>query len=288
MPKSETEVSATSVVQILVPKDMSGLIIGRGGEKIRRVMEESGCKIAFASEVKQEDQKLCSLIGTEENIKVAKRLIKQILSMTYEKMMIPNYMVGAIIGRGGERIRRIMEESGCKIAVAKEVNLEIQRSVTLTGTKENIVVGRKMIEKIVQKEDIRGDLDIVYGLGKDGNLEIRKEHFIMIGKKAMCKAGKLLKVSKPSDALNTLLDVMKFTKFEFSDDTMGDIKMGILMEDIMIKYLQICGNLKKSRKAMKCLSRYKNICQNHNMAIMATSLQDHLHMSEKRIEASKR
>ena len=139
MPKSETEVSATSVVQILVPKDMVGVIIGRGGEKIRRVMEESGCKISFASEVKQEDQKLCSLIGTEENIKVAKRLIKQIISMTYDKMMIPNDMVRAIIGRGGKRIWRIMEESGCKIAIDGKVM--IQRSVTLTGTKENIVVG---------------------------------------------------------------------------------------------------------------------------------------------------
>ena len=61
-----------------------------------------------------------------------------------------------------------------------------------------------MIEEIVHEEEIRGDLDIVYDLGKDGNLEIRKEHFTIIGKKAMCKADKLLKVGKPSDALNTL------------------------------------------------------------------------------------
>ena len=103
----------------------------------------------------------------------------------------------------------------------------------------------------------------------------------------MFKADKILKVGKPSDALNALLDIMRFTKFEFSDDTMGDIKIRILMEDIMIKYLQICGNLEKSREAKECLSRYKNICHNHNLVTKATNVQDQLHKLEKMIEAGK-
>ena len=81
MPKSKTEVSATSVVQILVPKDMVGVIIGRGGGKIRAIKEESRCKITFAAEANQEDQRPCSFIGTKENTEVARRLIERIISM---------------------------------------------------------------------------------------------------------------------------------------------------------------------------------------------------------------
>ena len=140
--------------------DMVRRIIGQGGEKIREIQEVSGCKIDIAQEVIQKDQCSCSLIGTNENIEVAIELIQQTISMpmTFEvKMMIPNDMVGAIIGRGGMRIRRIQDESRCKIDFDKNVN-QVQRTCSIIGTEENIAVAKRMIQKIVQNEEKRRDL----------------------------------------------------------------------------------------------------------------------------------
>ena len=37
-----------------------------------------------------------------------------------ELMMVPDKMVGLIIGRGGEQITRLQAESGCKIQMAQD------------------------------------------------------------------------------------------------------------------------------------------------------------------------
>ena len=39
---------------------------------------------------------------------------------TTELMMVPDKMVGLIIGRGGEQITRLQAESGCKIQMAQD------------------------------------------------------------------------------------------------------------------------------------------------------------------------
>ena len=154
--------------------DMVRRIIGQGGEKIREIQEVSGCKIDIAQEVIQKDQCSCSLIGTNENIEVAIELIQQTISMpmTFEvKMMIPNDMVGAIIGRGGMRIRRIQDESRCKIDFDKNVN-QVQRSCSFIGTEENIAVAKRMIQEIIQiKNDVsRRDLN---GKQKENIIDIK-------------------------------------------------------------------------------------------------------------------
>ena len=40
--------------------------------------------------------------------------------VTSEQVMVPDKMVGMIIGRGGEQITRLQADSGCKIQMAQE------------------------------------------------------------------------------------------------------------------------------------------------------------------------
>ena len=51
--------------------------------------------------------------------------------------MVPDKMVGMIIGRGGEQITRLQAESGCKIQMAQESGVNYsgqpERMCTLTG-----------------------------------------------------------------------------------------------------------------------------------------------------------
>ena len=51
-----------------------------------------------------------------------------------EVIMVPDKMVGLIIGRGGEQITRLQAETGCKIQMAADSQGMPERQCTLTGT----------------------------------------------------------------------------------------------------------------------------------------------------------
>uniref|UniRef100_A0A667ZMM4 KH-type splicing regulatory protein n=1 Tax=Myripristis murdjan TaxID=586833 RepID=A0A667ZMM4_9TELE len=51
---------------------------------------------------------------------------------------VPDGMVGLIIGRGGEQINKIQQDSGCKVQIAPDSGGLPERSVSLTGTADAI------------------------------------------------------------------------------------------------------------------------------------------------------
>ena len=55
-----------------------------------------------------------------------------------EIVMVPDKMVGLIIGRGGEQITRLQAETGCKIQMAADSQGMPERQCTLTGTPQAI------------------------------------------------------------------------------------------------------------------------------------------------------
>ncbi|KAK6312267.1 hypothetical protein J4Q44_G00179310 [Coregonus suidteri] len=56
------------------------------------------------------------------------------LTTTSEEYSVPDGMVGLIIGRGGEQINKIQQESGCKVQIAPDSGGLPERSVSLTGS----------------------------------------------------------------------------------------------------------------------------------------------------------
>lgn len=71
---------------------------------------------------------------------------------TTELMMVPDKMVGLIIGRGGEQITRLQAESGCKIQMAQDSQGMPERQCTLTGPPSAIAQARAAIERIIASE----------------------------------------------------------------------------------------------------------------------------------------
>ena len=71
---------------------------------------------------------------------------------TTELMMVPDKMVGLIIGRGGEQITRLQAESGCKIQMAQDSQGMPERQCTLTGPPMAIAQARAAIERIIASE----------------------------------------------------------------------------------------------------------------------------------------
>merc|ERR1719422_1604419 len=76
--------------------------------------------------------------------------------MGSEQVMVPDNMVGLIIGRGGEQITRLQAESGCKIQMSQGSQGMPHRLCTLTGSPEAIGVARGLIDNIIANEGSRG------------------------------------------------------------------------------------------------------------------------------------
>lgn len=65
---------------------------------------------------------------------------------------MPNECVGLIIGKGGETIRQLQQESGAKIQVAKkEMQNTGVRNVFVDGPSERYELAKKLIENIVNE-----------------------------------------------------------------------------------------------------------------------------------------
>uniref|UniRef100_A0A8C0BXG4 Far upstream element binding protein 1 n=1 Tax=Buteo japonicus TaxID=224669 RepID=A0A8C0BXG4_9AVES len=135
-----------------VPDGMVGFIIGRGGEQISRIQQESGCKIQIAPDSGGLPERSCMLTGTPESVQSAKRLLDQIVEKgrpapgfhhgdgpgnAVQEIMIPASKAGLVIGKGGETIKQLQvymcqngHDSRCKESFriqSKEMVLELIR-----------------------------------------------------------------------------------------------------------------------------------------------------------------
>uniref|UniRef100_A0A3P9DDE5 KH-type splicing regulatory protein n=1 Tax=Maylandia zebra TaxID=106582 RepID=A0A3P9DDE5_9CICH len=124
-----------------VPDSMVGLIIGRGGEQINKIQQESGCKVQIAPDSGGLPERNVSLTGTQDSIQKAKRLLNEIVSRgrgtpplssyhdssngqngAVHEMMIPAGKAGLVIGKGGETIKQLQERAGVKMILIQDAS----------------------------------------------------------------------------------------------------------------------------------------------------------------------
>lgn len=62
-----------------------------------------------------------------------------------QQIFIPNDMVGCIIGKGGNRIKEIRQQSQCQVRVAEAGNAQGERLITISGTPEGCQMALYML-----------------------------------------------------------------------------------------------------------------------------------------------
>ncbi|KAI8935014.1 hypothetical protein NX059_008679 [Plenodomus lindquistii] len=181
--------------QIMVPDRTVGLIIGRGGETIRDLQERSGCHVNIVGENKSVNGlRPVNLIGSPAAAAHAKELIMEIVDSDTKQMdannqqpqqqapqrnaqrdnfdpyagagagagagkindsiMVPSDAVGMIIGKGGETIKSMQSDTGCKINVSQASGADIEREIGLVGTRQAIEDAKRAIwEKVDQVKE---------------------------------------------------------------------------------------------------------------------------------------
>ena len=160
--------------EVLCPSESAGKVIGHGGESINTIQSSSGAhvKIQPSSEVAPGQPRKIYITGAVANVAEASRMVNEIIrehqaeksaaaaksglgvsggssiaerassSSKREEMPVPIDMalVGRIIGRGGETIRRLSEESGARLQIERD-----QGRVMIRGDHEACVRARELI-----------------------------------------------------------------------------------------------------------------------------------------------
>ena len=159
---------------IMVPDKMVGLIIGRGGEQITRLQAEYGCKIQMAQDSGGLPDRQCTLTGSPEATQAARAAIERIVANEgngpprggggmpmgggggFYEMMVPGHKVGLIIGKGGETIKSLQEQSGAKIVIIQDTpEAAMEKPLRITGTPEGVEQAKQLVTEILSSGDDR-------------------------------------------------------------------------------------------------------------------------------------
>ncbi|XP_063829204.1 tudor and KH domain-containing protein homolog [Ostrinia nubilalis] len=156
--------SRINVIEINIPKSIVPALIGRSGSNIKEIERKSGALIHF-KKFSDKDYDVCIVRGRSEASQLAETLIHDFIKeqplIVDDKIEVPGWACGRIIGVGGENINDISHRSGARVKIDGP-NLgdrATQRQVSIKGTKEQIEVAKGLIEKCVAQEKCRREIE---------------------------------------------------------------------------------------------------------------------------------
>ncbi|XP_056327802.1 far upstream element-binding protein 1 isoform X2 [Danio aesculapii] len=155
-----------------VPDGMVGFIIGRGGEQISRLQQESGCKIQIAPDSGGMPDRSVTLTGSPDAIMTAKRLLSEIVEkgrpspafhhndgpgMSVHEMMIPASKAGLVIGKGGETIKQLQERAGVKMVMIQDgpQNTGADKPLRISGDPFKVQQAKDMVMDLIRDQGFR-------------------------------------------------------------------------------------------------------------------------------------
>uniref|UniRef100_A0A4W5R966 KH-type splicing regulatory protein n=1 Tax=Hucho hucho TaxID=62062 RepID=A0A4W5R966_9TELE len=166
----------TTSEEYSVPDGMVGLIIGRGGEQINKIQQESGCKVQIAPDSGGLPERSVSLTGSPDSIQKAKILLDEIVSRgrgtppssfheatngqsgSGQEMMIPAGKAGLIIGKGGETIKQLQERAGVKMILIQDASQgpNMDKPLRIIGEPYKVEQAMELVQEILRERDQPG------------------------------------------------------------------------------------------------------------------------------------
>ncbi|KAM7344454.1 P-element somatic inhibitor isoform 2-T2 [Cochliomyia hominivorax] len=177
--------------EVFVPKLAVGVVIGKGGDMIRKIQQECGCKLQFIQGKNDEPgDRRCLIQGTRQQVDDAKRMIDGLIENVMQRnrngngaggnggdngnsnygygygvnhaqqpareeitFMVPASKCGIVIGRGGETIKLINQQSGAYCEMDRNaVNPPSEKLFKCKGTPEQVEAARQMIAEKINME----------------------------------------------------------------------------------------------------------------------------------------
>eukprot|EP01116_Phalansterium_solitarium_P020224 TRINITY_DN58_c4_g1_i1.p1 TRINITY_DN58_c4_g1~~TRINITY_DN58_c4_g1_i1.p1 ORF type:complete len:488 (-),score=148.15 TRINITY_DN58_c4_g1_i1:367-1830(-) len=152
------------VVRALLPAQVVGALIGRGGSTAKQIREESGVKMQIAEQQPDSNERLLSLTGTVDVLTTAFRLVMKRLAEEAERqghgdtvtlrVVVPTGQVGALIGKGGATVKEMREQTHTQIQVSPTTDLP-ERIVTVSGAGEAVAHAMALVSQRLYENPVR-------------------------------------------------------------------------------------------------------------------------------------
>ncbi|CEM07431.1 unnamed protein product [Vitrella brassicaformis CCMP3155] len=146
----------------LLPPDSVGYIVGKSGQHIRQITDDSGASIDVSRDAEAPpdlSDKIVTINGTphakESAVGALLRRLRQINKQTMQErgvfvIIIPDKSAPAIIGQRGNTINELCKSTECEIHISKDsISGMIERPVTLSGSVNAIMNAISSINEII-------------------------------------------------------------------------------------------------------------------------------------------
>lgn len=146
-------VSANMSATIPFPAGVREYVIGRGGETVERIKQESGAKRISVDR----DASMIRIFGTKEAVEAAKLAYTELLQGISEStfsMRADDHMIRLVIGPKGKTIKEIQDATHAIITVEKG-------TVTIRGSTEAVNRARTLIEDTTRREEVKIPFDSI-------------------------------------------------------------------------------------------------------------------------------
>ncbi|KAF4318819.1 hypothetical protein BBO99_00006904 [Phytophthora kernoviae] len=157
----------TESVELLVPNERVGLIIGRGGCTIKAIQQRTGTSVTIPQtpDPNHPDMRLITIRGTMEAKEAAKFEIQSMINeepgqrQTYGMtagqtiyMQVPNDRVGVIIGKRGETIKGIQDRHAVRIQIPQVADPGSNppvRTISIQGPPQNLTGAKEEVDMVI-------------------------------------------------------------------------------------------------------------------------------------------
>ena len=153
--------SGDSTAYVDIPQALVGKVIGKGGETIKFVQNDTNTKVQIDHQTPGEQKRVTiqSFSGDQSAVEAAKAHIQRIITTDepitgdiHQVVDCPQGIVGRVIGRGGETIRALQQASNAHIVVDQNYPEGQPRKVKVSGNREAVSTAVKMVTELIQGE----------------------------------------------------------------------------------------------------------------------------------------
>ncbi|KAE9550200.1 hypothetical protein FO519_006587 [Halicephalobus sp. NKZ332] len=164
-------------IKILIPAAAVGALIGKGGESMRNLKNESGCRVQMSKNQEvyhNTNERICLVKGKVASCMIVVQTILEKIKEKADssghtdpydlkgvdrskemKLVVPNTSAGMVIGKNGASIKEIRENTGASIQVypkagSEEAKVSAERVITVGADTAEILIDAvgKVLEKV--------------------------------------------------------------------------------------------------------------------------------------------
>ncbi|XP_043914081.1 far upstream element-binding protein 3 [Protopterus annectens] len=174
---------AGSSIEVSVPRFAVGIIIGKNGEMIKKIQNDAGVRIQFKPDDGVSSERIAQIMGLQDRCQHAIHIINDLIIATQERdsfgsstsirgrgrgrgewsigtpggmqevtYTVPADKCGLVIGKGGENIKNINQQSGAHVELQRNPPAATDPSVrifTIRGNPQQIELARHLIDEKV-------------------------------------------------------------------------------------------------------------------------------------------